>query len=71
MGQKPGPRVCRATLQLVEGVVSVLRQRRSLKAIETYEQVRFLVDFIEYLEDLSVSSSSKSDLAPETPSISN
>ena len=47
---KPVPRVCRATIQLVENVISVLRQRRSLKAIETYEQVRFLVDYIEYLD---------------------
>lgn len=47
----PAPRVCRATLQLVESAIGVLRQRRSLKAIETYEQVRFLVDFVEYLEN--------------------
>lgn len=44
------PRVCRATVQLVERVITVVRRRRSLKAVETYEQVRFLVDFIEYLD---------------------
>lgn len=27
----------------------VVRRRRSLKAVETYEQVRFLIDFVEYL----------------------
>ncbi|KAI5118062.1 hypothetical protein M0805_006325 [Coniferiporia weirii] len=44
------PRVCRATVQLVERVITVVRRRRSLKAVETYEQVRFLVDFVEYLD---------------------
>ncbi|THU80112.1 phosphatases II [Dendrothele bispora CBS 962.96] len=37
------------TLQLVEKVIAVVRRRRSVKAVETYEQVKFLVDFIEYL----------------------
>ncbi|KZT68309.1 phosphatases II [Daedalea quercina L-15889] len=36
------------TMQLVERVITVIRRRRSPKAIETYEQVRFLVDFAEY-----------------------
>lgn len=54
----PAPHVCRATLQLVESAVRVLRQRRSLKAIETYEQVRFLVEFVEYLENSSYASQS-------------
>ncbi|EJD03254.1 phosphatases II [Fomitiporia mediterranea MF3/22] len=44
------PRVCRATVQLLERALLVMRRRRSLKAIETYEQVRFLVDFIEFLD---------------------
>ncbi|THH08152.1 hypothetical protein EW145_g2895 [Phellinidium pouzarii] len=44
------PRVCRATIQLVERAISVVRHRRSLKAVETYEQVRFLVDFVEHLD---------------------
>ncbi|KAI0321089.1 hypothetical protein OF83DRAFT_1101502 [Amylostereum chailletii] len=37
------------TLSLVERVIGVVRRRRSLKAIETYEQVRFLVGYVEYL----------------------
>ena len=36
------------TMQLVERVISVIRRRRSPKAVETYEQVRFLVDFVEF-----------------------
>lgn len=44
------PRVCRGTLQLIERVLTVIRRRRSLKAVETYEQVRFLVEYIEYLD---------------------
>lgn len=43
-------RVCRATVQLVERAISVMRRRRSLKALETYEQVRFLVEFIDHLD---------------------
>ncbi|KAH8119472.1 phosphatases II [Phellopilus nigrolimitatus] len=46
----PVPRVCRATVQLVERAIVVVRRRRSLKAVETYEQVRFLVDFVEHLD---------------------
>ncbi|GLB37237.1 putative protein tyrosine/serine/threonine phosphatase activity [Lyophyllum shimeji] len=42
-----GPR--KNTVQFVEHVISVVRRRRSLKAVETYEQVQFLVDFVEYL----------------------
>jgi hypothetical protein len=37
------------TLRLVERMIRVVRHRRSLKAIETYEQVQFLVDYVEYL----------------------
>ena len=36
------------TMQLVERAISVIRRRRSPKAVETYEQVRFLVDFVEF-----------------------
>jgi protein-tyrosine phosphatase len=39
------------TLQLVERVIGIARRRRSIKAVETYEQVKFLVDFVEYLRD--------------------
>lgn len=42
--------VCRATLQLVEKAIAVVRRRRSLKAVETYEQVKFLVEFVEFLD---------------------
>lgn len=35
-------------MQLVERVISIIRRRRSPKAVETYEQVRFLVDFVEF-----------------------
>ncbi|KAJ7124902.1 protein-tyrosine phosphatase-like protein [Mycena epipterygia] len=37
------------TVQLVERVIGIARRRRSIKAVETYEQVKFLVDFVEYL----------------------
>ncbi|KIJ36751.1 hypothetical protein M422DRAFT_179064 [Sphaerobolus stellatus SS14] len=37
------------TISLVERVISVMRRRRSVKAIETYEQVRFLVEFVEWM----------------------
>jgi len=39
----------RDSLELVEKVIGVARRRRSVKAVETYEQVKFLVDFVEYL----------------------
>lgn len=41
--------VRRDTLEQVEKVIGVVRQRRSLKAIETYEQVKFLVGYVDYL----------------------
>ena len=47
--RRPRP-ACRATIQLIERAIAVVRRRRSLKAVETYEQVKFLVDFVEYLE---------------------
>lgn len=43
--------VRRDTMQLVERVIAVVRKRRSVKAVETYEQVKFLVDFVEYLRE--------------------
>ncbi|KAI0644650.1 hypothetical protein C8Q79DRAFT_913092 [Trametes meyenii] len=39
------------TMRLVERLISVVRRRRSPKAIETYEQVKFLVDYIAFLRD--------------------
>lgn len=43
------------TLRLLERVLFVVRTRRSPKAIETYEQVRFLVEYIELLRSRSIS----------------
>lgn len=37
------------SLELLERVVYIIRRQRSVKAIETYEQVRFLLEFIEHL----------------------
>ncbi|KAH9895047.1 phosphatases II [Cubamyces lactineus] len=39
------------TMRLVERLIAVVRRRRSPKAIETYEQVKFLVDYVEFLRD--------------------
>jgi protein-tyrosine phosphatase len=39
----------RETIDFVERVISVVRRQRSMKAIETYEQVKFLVEFVEYI----------------------
>jgi protein-tyrosine phosphatase len=44
-------RVASDSLELLERVVYIIRRQRSVKAIETYEQVRFLLEFIEYLRD--------------------
>ncbi|KAJ3501664.1 hypothetical protein NLJ89_g9238 [Agrocybe chaxingu] len=37
------------TVAFVERVISLVRRRRSLKAVETYEQVQFLVDYVDHL----------------------
>jgi len=42
-------RVRRDTLEQVEKAIDIVRRRRSLKAIETYEQVKFLVGYVDYL----------------------
>jgi len=39
------------TLDLVQRVLTVVRKQRSPKAIETFEQVKFLADFVEYLRE--------------------
>ncbi|KAG7446403.1 phosphatases II [Guyanagaster necrorhizus] len=39
------------TLEMVETAICIVRRRRSVKAVETYEQVKFLVDFVEYLRE--------------------
>jgi len=41
--------VRRDTLEQVERAIGIVRCRRSLKAIETYEQVKFLVGYVDYL----------------------
>ncbi|KAI0812448.1 hypothetical protein BC629DRAFT_1473021 [Irpex lacteus] len=38
-----------SVIQLVERVISSVRRRRSAKAVETYEQVCFLIEYVEYL----------------------
>ena len=42
-------RVRRDTLEQVEKAIGIVRRRRSLKAIETYEQVKFIVGYVDYL----------------------
>ncbi|KAL1743076.1 protein-tyrosine phosphatase-like protein [Schizophyllum fasciatum] len=62
------PRACAgddvdpATVALVERAIFLLRRRRSIKAIETYEQVRFLVEYVEYLRGERRSDSMDSDM---------
>ena len=41
--------VSEETLRLVERLITVVRRRRSPKAVETYEQVLFLVEYVEFL----------------------
>ncbi|KAH6914119.1 protein-tyrosine phosphatase-like protein [Coprinopsis sp. MPI-PUGE-AT-0042] len=41
------------TVEFVERVISYVRRRRSPKAIETYEQVQFLVEYVEFLRTAS------------------
>ncbi|KAG1742179.1 hypothetical protein EDB19DRAFT_1850616 [Suillus lakei] len=43
--------VRRDTLQLVERAITVVRRRRSVKAIETLEQVQFLIEYVDYLRE--------------------
>ena len=46
----PGP-VLSDTLRVVERVLTVVRRQRSPKAIETFEQVKFLTDYVDYLKE--------------------
>ncbi|CAE6511005.1 unnamed protein product [Rhizoctonia solani] len=55
-------KVPRGSMELLERVVYIIRRQRSVKAIETYEQVRFLLEFIEYLRDLDAMSKSREPL---------
>lgn len=48
-GGEPTPAVRRDTVQLVERAITLVRRRRSAKAVETFEQVKFLVDYVELL----------------------
>ena len=48
------------TVRLVERLISVVRRRRSPKAIETYEQVRFLVEYTEFLRSRADTAESSS-----------
>lgn len=43
--------VRRDTMRLIERMVRSVRSRRSVKAIETYEQVKFLMEYVEYLRE--------------------
>jgi protein-tyrosine phosphatase len=44
-------RVRRDTLQLIERAIAVMRRRRSVKAVETLEQVQFLAEYVDYLRE--------------------
>jgi len=54
-GVKPNPKPTRPkdTLSFVQAVIALVRRRRSMKAVETYEQVQFLVDYVDYLRQSS------------------
>lgn len=47
-----GPILRKDTIDLVERAIRVVRRQRSVKAIETFEQVQFLVEFVEYLRSI-------------------
>ena len=49
------------TIQMVERVISVVRGRRSVKAIESFEQVLFLAEFVEYLRSRGRDQDSESE----------
>jgi hypothetical protein len=48
------------TMDLVERAIRVVRRRRSVQAIETFEQVHFLVQFVEFLRNMPTPHSSYS-----------
>ena len=56
----PAEQTSQQTLRLVERLISVVRRRRSLKAVETYEQVKFLVEYVEFLKNQAASRTSTS-----------
>ncbi len=42
-----------STIAFVRAVIALVRKQRSTKAIETYEQVKFLVEYVEHLRNYS------------------
>jgi len=42
-----------STIAFVRAVIALIRKQRSTKAIETYEQVKFLVEYVEHLRNYS------------------
>ncbi|KAF9484468.1 phosphatases II [Pholiota conissans] len=52
-------------IPFVEKVITLVRRRRSAKAVETYEQVKFLVEYVEHLQRETASLPSPS--LPQTP----
>ena len=42
-----------STISFVTAVIALVRRRRSKKAIETYEQVKFLFEYVEHLRSIS------------------
>ncbi|KAF9529298.1 protein-tyrosine phosphatase-like protein [Crepidotus variabilis] len=51
------------TVAFVREVISLVRKRRSMKAIETYEQVKFLVEYVEYLRTFETKDNMSRDTA--------
>ena len=49
------------TIQMVERIISVVRRRRSVKAVESFEQVLFLVEYVEYLRSRGRDQDSESE----------
>ncbi|PIL34093.1 hypothetical protein GSI_03804 [Ganoderma sinense ZZ0214-1] len=50
-----GEQVDAEIMCLVKRLIMVVRTRRSLKAVETYEQVKFLVEYVQFLRSRGVS----------------
>lgn len=61
----------RDTLLLVERALWIVRKRRSPKAVETYEQVKFLVDYVDFLrQDPGLAGSEDSAAVAEAAELS-
>ncbi|KAF8197955.1 protein-tyrosine phosphatase-like protein [Pholiota molesta] len=50
-GSVSAPAPAQDPVAFVEKVITLVRRRRSAKAVETYEQVKFLVEYVEYLQN--------------------